>query len=150
LRRIDMDGWYYLHVNGELIFKRDLDGTAADIRESGFAVGLWPCDHTDRETAWTIVVEGLAAGAKRERVMELAKKWNCTDEDGKFYATRIGAALVHDPAGPHGPEWRATKKGEDSPVGYGTTVIQALASLAMVLGYKPSKMWGATFKDLLR
>ncbi len=58
-----MDGWYYLHTNGELIYKRDLDGTAADIRESTFARALWPMEPSDREGAWRILIEGLAAGA---------------------------------------------------------------------------------------
>ena len=145
-----MDGWYYLHTNGELIFKRDLEGTAADIRESDFAVGMWPVDHTDRETAWTILVEGLAAGARGDQVMDLARKWNCTDGDGKIYARRIGAALTFREVGPHGAEWVATPKGQESPAGAGFNVIYALCSLAKVLGYKPSKTWGATFKDLLR
>ena len=33
-------GWYYLHTNGDLIYKRELGGTAADIRESDFAKQL--------------------------------------------------------------------------------------------------------------
>ena len=82
-----IQGWYYLHTNGSLIYKRELGRTAADIRESDFARGLWPLDPSDREGAWRIVIEGLAAGA--------------------------------NPA------------------------------LAKELGYAPTKMWGATFADLL-
>ena len=68
---MSISGWYYLHTNGELIYKRDLDGTAADIRESDFARALWPMDPTDRESAWTILVEALALGANEERIAEL-------------------------------------------------------------------------------
>lgn len=32
-----LDGWYYMHKNGDLIYKRDTAGMAADIRESDFA-----------------------------------------------------------------------------------------------------------------
>ncbi len=85
-----MDGWYYLHTNGELIYKRDLDGTAADIRESTFARALWPMEPSDREGAWRILIEGLAAGANPERVKELAKKWECTDKDAEILADRWG------------------------------------------------------------
>jgi hypothetical protein len=65
---MSIEGWYYLHTNGELIYKRELGETAADIRESPFAKGLWPLDVSDRENAWRICVEGLAAGANRARV----------------------------------------------------------------------------------
>lgn len=99
-----MEGWYYLHENGELIYKRELGGTAADIRESDFARGMWPIDPTDREGAWTILVEGLAAGAKAERIKELANKWKCTDEDGLIYADRVGAKVQRD-----GDQWLATR-----------------------------------------
>ena len=26
-----LEGWYYMHKNGEMIYKRELGGTAADI-----------------------------------------------------------------------------------------------------------------------
>ena len=61
-------GWYYLHTNGDLLYKRELEGTAADIRESSFAKMLWPVDSEDRAGAWRIVVEALACGANPERV----------------------------------------------------------------------------------
>jgi hypothetical protein len=143
-----MDGWYYLHVNGDLIFKRDLDGTAADIRESDFAVAMWPCDLTDRESAWRICVEASAAGANIERINELIEKWECNDEDADIYAERIGCLIRLD-----GDQWVATRKDfvnlQESPAGFGNTKLQAMANLAKALGYKPSKMWTRTFKDLL-
>lgn len=143
-----MEGWYYLHENSDLIYKPEHGGTAADIRDSDFARGLWPMDPADRAGAWRIVVEGLAAGANAARVKELAVKWGCTDDDGLIYAERIGAVVRRD-----GNQWMATRKDftniQESPVGFGTTVYQALAELAKALGYKPSKMWGTSFKDLL-
>jgi hypothetical protein len=144
-----MIGWYYLHANGDLIYKRDLDGTAADIRESDFARALWPMEPTDRAGAWRIVVEGAAAGAKPERVKELADKWGCDDEDAAFYAEHIGVELSKD-----GNQWVATcsnfKNLQESPAGFGDTARQALSALALELGYRPSKMWGATFADLVK
>lgn len=65
-------GWYYLHTNGDLIFKCELGETAADIRESDFARCMWPMRPDDRAGAWDIAVEGLALGARKERVAELA------------------------------------------------------------------------------
>jgi hypothetical protein len=144
-----MEGWYYLHTNGELIFKRELGGTAADIRESDFARGLWPCDPEDREGAWRILVEALAAGANPTRVLELADKWRCDDEDAQVYAERVGVFLIRD-----GNQWCATRKDfinlQESKAGFGITCLAAMAALCKELGYKPSKIWGATFKDLLK
>ena len=46
-----IEGWYYLHENGDMIYKRELGGTDADIRESSFAKMLWPFDPDDRAGA---------------------------------------------------------------------------------------------------
>jgi hypothetical protein len=144
-----MEGWYYLHENGDLIYKPEHGGTAADIRDSDFARGLWPMDPTDRAGAWRILVEGLAAGANAQRVKALADKWGCDDEDGMIYADRVGALIQKD-----GSQWMASRKDfvnvQESVVGFGASVYEALAELAKGLGYRPSKMWGATFPDLLK
>lgn len=141
-------GWYYLHVNGALPYKGYPDA-CADIRDSDLARGLWPMDPTDRAGAWRIVVEGLAAGAKPERVADLAAQWGCTDDDATHYAEHVGAVLSRD-----GNAWCATRRDfEDlvqSPAGFGDAAYEALAELAKALGYRPSKMWGPKFADLLK
>jgi hypothetical protein len=142
---MSIEGWYYLHTNGTLIYKRELGGTAADIRDSNFAVALWPCDPRDRATAWGIVVEALCAGALPVEVERLAAKWGCDDEDAHIYAQHVGATLERD-----GETWRAARKDDDQPYGRGATAREALSSLASALGYRPSKMWGASFADLLK
>jgi len=144
-----LQGWYYLHTNGEMIYKRELGETAADIRESPFAVGLWPCDPDNRLDAWSICIEGLAAGARKERILELANKWGCDDEDAKEYAERVGLLLDVDGD-------KKTAKHKDfvdlqvSPAGFGNTYLEAMADLCKQLGYKPSKMWGTRFIDYLK
>lgn len=145
---MSLQGWYYLHENGELIYKPD-PAACADIRDSDLARGLWPLDPQNRPGAWTIVVEGLAAGARPERIADLARQWACDDTDAAHYAKHIGAHLFHD-----GNAWCATR-GDfidliQSPAGFGETALDALAALAKELGYRPSKMWGATFSDLLK
>ena len=145
---MSIQGWYYLHENGELIYKPDSDGMAADIRESPFARGLWACDPSYREGAWTILVESLAAGARKERVLELAHKWNCEDADAPHYAERVKCTLNRD-----GTAWVATRYDfanlQESPAGFGDTCLEAMAELAKDLGYKPATMWGDSFKRLL-
>lgn len=142
-------GWYYLHENGSLIYKRELGGTAADIRESDLAKALWPMDPEDRAGAWRIVVEGLAAGANKERVEELAKLWHCDDADADKYAEHVGVTLQLD-----GNAWMATppwfENLQESAAGFGDTKLEAMAMLCKEIGYRPSKMWGASFVDLLK
>lgn len=144
-----IEGWYYLHTNGKLIYKLDLLGMAADIRESDLAVMLWPIDPEDRESAWQILIEALACGADLERVMKLAVKWRCSDGDALIYASRVGVRLFMD-----GEQWCAAREDfidlQKSPVGFGNTALEAMAALCKELGYKPQKMWGATFADLLK
>lgn len=144
-----LEGWYYLHTNGSLIYKREMGGTAADILESDFARGLWPCDPTDREGAWRILVEASAAGASKERIADLAKQWRCDDADADIYAERIGVEIELD-----GNAWCAMPPGftnlQESAAGFGSTKLEALAELCKEIGYRPSKMWGATFADLLK
>ena len=140
---------YYLHENGDLIHKRELDGSiAAGIRESPFARGLWFIDQNNREHAWNVLVEALAGGAKASRIQELAEFWGCNDSDAPNYAQRLGFLLGKD-----GSAWCATRGDfinlQESPAGFGNTALEAMAALAKELGYKPSKMWGNTFGSLL-
>lgn len=142
-----INGWYYLHTNGDLIYKRELEGTAADIRESDFAKALWPVDSSDRKMAWDILVEAWAAGGRKSRLQELADKWGCDNNDAEHYSGAIGVNIFLD-----GNAWCATRKDfvdlQESPAGFGDTALEAMAELAKDLGYKPSKMWGAKFSDL--
>lgn len=141
-------GYYYLHENGSLIYKAG-DDAAADIRDSDFARGMWPLDPTDRAGAWRIVVEAGAAGANPQRVKELAALWKCDDADAQHYAEYVGARLERD-----GDKWCATRADfinlQESPSGFGATCLEALTALAKELGYRHSKMWGATFADLMK
>jgi hypothetical protein len=140
-------GYYYLHVNGGLIFKPGTD-CAADIRESDLARMLWPCDPSDRFGAWRILVEALALGADSARIAELADKWHCDDMDADEFAKRIDVRLEMD-----GDAWCATGPGfanlQESPAGFGKTKLEAMSALARDMGFKASKMWGATFPQML-
>lgn len=147
-----IEGYYYLHENKSMIFKRNLDdGTYADIIDSDFCKALWSIDPENREHAWNICVEGLASGADRKRIMELAEKWYCDEEDAQIYADRMGISLTKD-----GDAWIATrekdKKIKDNSVlifGHGETVIDAMSNLIKHLGYKPSKLWGHNVKSIV-
>lgn len=144
-----ISGYYYLHVNNSLIYKPYDEGRVADFRESDMVRAFWPMNPSDRENAWTILVEGMAAGADRGRVKELAEKWQCNDEDAEIYAERVGITLFMD-----GDKWCATGPGfinlQEFKAGFGDTCLEAMANLAKDLGYKPSKMWGHSFHSLLQ
>jgi len=143
-----IEGYYYLHQNGDLIFKRELGDTVADLRESDFVRAFWPVDPEDREGAWRIVVEATALGARPDRVAGLAAQWGCNDQDACAYANRVGTRLRRD-----GDQWCATRRDfqnlQESPAGFGPSGLEAMANLAKQLGLKPSKMWGGSFRSLL-
>lgn len=141
-----IEGWYYLHENGNLIYKKDLPGMVADIRESDLAKALWSFD-SGREGAWRIVVEGLSIGANKERVEELAKLWGCDDSDADNYADYLGITLDID-----GDVICAKQPNfvnlQESVAGFGSTCLEAMADLCKNLGFKGGKGWVATFKSL--
>ena len=143
-----IEGWYYLHENGALIYKREFGDTVAELRESTFVKGIWPFDHEDRAQAWTILIESLAAGTDIHRIEDLAQKWFCDNEDAKNYADHVNLNIFMD-----GNSWCATKTDftnlQESIAGFGDTALESMAELCKNLGYKPSKMWGVSFKDLI-
>lgn len=139
-------GWYYLHLNGSLIYKRDLEGTVSDFRESDFVRTFWPVDPENRGTAWDLLVEAASLGVDWARIKELADKWKCDDEDAEVYAGRVGVKLSRD-----GARFVARRlDGKGDAEGRGDNALQAMAVLCLQLGYQASKMWGARFRDLLK
>lgn len=70
------DGWYYLHTNGELIWKK-----CKPEDDSPFVKRIWSVDTTDRMNAWKIVLEAFLLGGRGDRIKELAQKWHLTFED---------------------------------------------------------------------
>ena len=143
-------GYYYLHTNHSLIWKKSMDGDeVADFRESPFVVQFWPLDPQDRSTAWRILVEALALGADEQRIEELADLWACDDIDAQRYAEHIGVELK-----PDGSAWCAMQIGatniQEFSAGFSEkSALHALAELCRDLGYQAQKTWGATFSDLV-
>ena len=78
-----MSGFYYLHTNGDLIWKKFRPED-----DSGFVKRIWPVDTTDRADAWKIILESFALGARFKRLQELIKKWNCDIKDLAEYMVR--------------------------------------------------------------
>jgi hypothetical protein len=145
-----IEGWYYLHENGSLIYKRELDGTIADLRESTFVRAIWPHDSQEREYAWNLVIEAEVAGANQARIDELATLWGCDEDDAMQYGRYIGVDFRKD-----GNAWSATVKDafiniQESACGFGETRRQALVALAKSLGVKPGKMWQTSFPELVK
>ena len=69
-------GYYYLHENGDLIWKKYIDDP-----NSPFIKRIWRIDYSDRSMAWIILIEGLALGAHPDRIKELARHWECDAKD---------------------------------------------------------------------
>lgn len=145
-----IEGYYYLHTNGDLIFKRDNDGVLGDFRESDFVRAFWPVIIESRESAWDFLVEAASMGANKDRVNDLIKNWKFTDDDAKVYCSRINVNVDKD-----GNAWCVTKKDfvnpQESPCGYGDTIFEALVDLCKALGFQATKLnWHASFQDLCK
>ena len=142
-----IDGYMYLHTNGDLIYKKAFDGVEADLRESGFVRMFWPIDIQQRYDAWRCLVEAKALGANESRIDELAKKWGCHDDDADNFANCLGLQLFID-----GASWCAVRADfvnlAESPAGFGDSCLDAISELLNALGFKPCKTWGHTIKDL--
>jgi len=121
-------GWYYLHTNGNLIYKKDMPGIIEDFIKSDFVKRYWSVDLEKRENAWTILVEALAAGADRNRIDELANKWNCDDNDAQIFAAIRCVMLTKKEL-----KWNASK---DRVTCTGNTCLGAMARLAKMFGGK--------------
>lgn len=82
--------FYYLHTNGSLIYKPHAD--VADLEESDFVVEYWAWNE-NRETLWSILIEGLGLSAAPEittsHVAEIAPLWHCDARDLMEYMARI-------------------------------------------------------------
>lgn len=113
-----IEGYYYLHTDGNLIYKRDMPGITEDFEESDFVKAYWPIDPTNRLFAWNLLVGALAKGADKYKIRELATKWRCDNVDAKIYAHYAGYDLGYD------TEWSATK---DDIIGRGKTCLEAMA-----------------------
>jgi hypothetical protein len=78
-----------------------------------------------------------------------SRKWRCNDADAPIYAERVGCRLERD-----GNQWHACRFDfvniQESPSGFGSTCLEAMAELCKGLGFKASKMWGQTFSGLLK
>lgn len=142
------EGYYYLHTNGDLIYKKDVGGAqVADFRESDFVKMFWSLDLSNRYDAWRMLVEAKALGASQSRIDELAEKWGCNDEDAQHFADVLSIDLKMD-----GAQWCAHRSDfinlAESPAGFGDDCLSAMADLINNLGYKPAKTWGATIREL--
>lgn len=115
-------GWYYLHDNGDLIYKRE----EPKVEAGGFVKHVWPVDPEDRCTAYQIVLEAEALGAKIKRVNELAKKWHFTDDDCLIAAGYFCMMLMKD-----GKRWSAryADANENWSVVHGETAFGAMCEL---------------------
>lgn len=140
-------GYYYLHENSNLIYKNSPDAII-DIRDSDLCKSAWAWDGTP-QTAWQICVEALSIGVNRDRILELANKWNVNDNDADNYANHLGLILGID-----GNKKTATtsyfENIQQDACGFGDTYLEAMSDLCKQLGFTGGKMWNSTFEDLVK
>lgn len=118
------NGYYYLHTNGDLIWKSYRPD------HSDFVRRVWPCYVSDRGYGWVILIEALALGARRTRIDELAHKWGMDNDDAQEFCKRAGLRVFRDGSG----EWCAVDSSfvnlQESRAGFGPTALYALADYA--------------------
>ncbi len=127
---VKLEGYFYLHTNGDLIYKPaivvEFD---PEHFNSNFVVETWGFAQEYRECAWTILVEALALGANIKRIKELQQKWGCTNEDAVKYAEKMHLQIVQDGTG-----WIASFDDfvniQESQCGSGDDCLEAFADLA--------------------
>ena len=120
-----------------------------DLRDDEDVQMIWPREDSGREWAWRFLVETIACGADNKKISQIAEKWKCDDADAEVYARIIGVVLSVDEK----KKMAATKSFtniQESPCGFGETYLEAMSNLCAALGYKPQKMWGATFASLVK
>lgn len=145
---MNKQGYYYLHTNGDLIFKSGVAYNDADFVDSDFVKAYWFIDSTNREDAWTVLVEALALGANKARVKELAEKWHCDDDDARIFAERVNVHVDVD-----GDKWMVTFRNfinlAESHAGFGDTILEAMADLARHYPINRSGPWSKmSFKGI--
>ena len=119
------NGWYYLHTNDDLIYKRFRPD------DSDFVRKIWQLNINDRGTAWLIAIEAKALGARESRINALADLWGLTDEDAHEFVANTGGnfQLFRD-----GVQWCATFGDfinlQESQAGFGDTALEGFAELA--------------------
>ena len=125
----DVTGYYYLHTNGDLVFKK----VYPDVFDSNVVLRVWPFIADNRTCAWAICIEALALGVQESRIKELQEKWHLTNEDAVEFATRAGMRVYMD-----GDAWCATfvdfENLQESPAGLGDDALHALAALIREVG----------------
>lgn len=79
---LEQAGFYYLHANGNLIFKpASVVNYDSDYFSSPFVRKVWRVNVKDRLCAWRIVLEALSMGCSIPRAKELSEKWGLTLDD---------------------------------------------------------------------
>lgn len=125
----EINGYYYLHTNGDLIYKTTLAvDSDPNYFDSPFVRKSWPINLSERATAYTLLLDAEAMGARASRIKELKAKWNITEEDTQTFADRMGFLLSMD-----GDKWFARCPDfvnvQESPSGFGNTRWDALVAL---------------------
>lgn len=142
----DLAGFYYLHENGTLIFKRWDEGRVEDFSKSDFVKCYWPLDNGKRADCWHIIIEASVAGVNAERIRVLQELWGCDERDANVFAAYVGVSLVQC----EDDGWLATVPDAFHRIrGSGKGATEALVSLCRGLGWKASKR-RVSFEELVR
>ena len=119
-----MDGYYYLHTNGDLIHKSKHADTS-DFEESDFVKQWWVIDLESRMDVYNMLIRASMLGVKKERVAKLIKHWNITDSDAENYVDGVGLVWKMDGNAfcVHSPNFTNL---QENNAGFGDTLFEAI------------------------
>ena len=133
-----VSGYYYLHSNGDLIYKREGFFDSKDC-DSNFVEAIWPIDLSDRTCAWLMLIEAGSLKADENRLDELILLWGINDKDAPNFAEVLEDILLLKKIG---DRWITTFRSniysnysdfldpELRTLGFGKTAFEALIDLA--------------------
>lgn len=145
-----LTGHFFLNTDGDVFYKSIISSEALKpYYDNPYIRAIWAFDPADPRKSANILVEALAAGADRNRVFELAKRWGRTDETMRQYAEGLDLIVEMDENA-----WCVKRKDFEclatDPAGFGHTVLEALAELAVQLGYEARKENIIPFEELCK
>lgn len=144
----DLSGFYYLHVEGALIFRGFDEWREEDLNKSDLVQYYWHFHQANRADAWRICIEATVAGVHPDRVRVLTELWNIRKNDysdANNYAEYLRIDLIKNLR--EGDFTASVPR--TGTMGRGATKFEALVALCKRVGWRPVK-GGKSFEQMIR